>query len=179
MSGLADFLITDRTIADVNRVKYLSSLWGPAPGQWRGTRDELVEWSNGLKGAYNAADLNRLTLAANYLLTWLKESGYKVPEGTAPVSMVSVKVLPFGSGKANGALAYTGDTVTLQAREIGDSRFLRWEENGETIGTNRTLTVTADRDRELTAVFLAEWTAQTSILGMAVMGKAILGRGLT
>ncbi len=179
MSGLSDFLITDRTIADVERVRYLSALWGPTPGQWRGTRAELTEWSDGMKGAYNAKDLNRLTMAANYLLTRLKGSGYKVPEATAPVSMVSVKVLPFGSGKANGALAYTGDTVTLQAREIGDSHFLRWEENGETIGTNRTLTVTADKDRELTAVFLAEWTAQTSILGMGRINKAILGKGLT
>jgi len=178
MSGLSDFLITDRTISDVKRVQQLSALWGPAPGQWRGTRNELAEWSGGLKGAYNAKDLNRLTMAANYLLTRLKESGYKVPEATVPVSMVSVKVLPFGSGTANGALAYTGDDVTLQAKEIGDSRFLRWEENGETIGTNRTLTVTADRDRSLTAVFLAEWTAQTSIVGMGRINKAILGKGL-
>lgn len=53
-------MITDRTQADVDRVKELS-----AKG-WAGmTPDEQAEWRSGLKGAYNYSDLNRVELAAN------------------------------------------------------------------------------------------------------------------
>lgn len=51
-------MITDRTQADVDRVKELS-----AKG-WAGmTAQEKVEWNAGLKGAYNYTDLNRVETA--------------------------------------------------------------------------------------------------------------------
>lgn len=177
MEQFRDYLITDRTEADAARAQYLRSLWGPAPGQWRGTAGELAEWEAGLKGAYNAADLNRVTLAANYLLAKLAEAGYRVPEGTFPAHLISVAVDPPGSGTARGALFYRGDPATVRAEPIGGSKFLRWEENGETVSEDPVFTLTADGDRNLTAHFEAEWVKRTSIVGAGRIGFARLGWG--
>ena len=59
---IIDTLITDRTQADVERVKALA-----AKGFAVMTADEQAEWLAGMKGAYNAADLNRVGTALNYL----------------------------------------------------------------------------------------------------------------
>ena len=56
-------LITDRTEADVGRVRYLLSRY--ATGTI--TADEITEFATNLKGSYNYTDLNRVT-AAMYLL---------------------------------------------------------------------------------------------------------------
>lgn len=64
-------LITDRTQADVHRVKTLSDK------EWNGmTADEQAEWLDGLKGAYNASDLNRVGSAVEYLHDRLAALGY-------------------------------------------------------------------------------------------------------
>ena len=64
-------LITDRTEADVERLKALC-----AKG-WTGMSDaEKEEWLSGLKGAYNAADLNRVGSAVEYVAGRLREFGY-------------------------------------------------------------------------------------------------------
>lgn len=94
MDQLLDYLITDRTRADAERARHLTSLWGPAPGQWRGTEEERAEWEAGLKGAYNAKDLNRVTLAASYLLTKLKEAGYRVPEDAVRLESWTTRDIP-------------------------------------------------------------------------------------
>ena len=52
-------LITDRTQADVNRVKELAAK-GKA-GTW--TEAERAEWLAGMKGAYNYTDFNRVESA--------------------------------------------------------------------------------------------------------------------
>lgn len=67
MAGILDSLITDRTQADVDRARYLISLWDAASREWKGTPEELAEYEAGLKGCYNAADLNRVESAAAYL----------------------------------------------------------------------------------------------------------------
>ena len=59
---IIDNLVTDRTQADVERVKALA-----AKGFAAMTADEQAEWLAGMKGAYNAADLNRVGTALNYL----------------------------------------------------------------------------------------------------------------
>lgn len=59
---IIDTLVTDRTQADVERVKALA-----AKGFAAMTADEQAEWLAGMKGAYNAADLNRVGTALNYL----------------------------------------------------------------------------------------------------------------
>lgn len=178
MDQFRNYLITDRTKADADRVKYLRGLWGPAPGQWRGTAGELAEWKAGLKGAYNAADLNRVTLAASYVLTKLGEMGSMIPADTFPAYLASVFVDPPGSGTVQGALFYKGDPVTVSAAPIGESRFLHWSKNGETVSEDPVYTFTADADLDLTAHFEAEWVMESSIVGAGRIGKAILGRGL-
>lgn len=62
MSSIIDTLITDRTQADVERVRELA-----AKGFAAMTADEQAEWLAGMKGAYNASDLNRVGTALNYL----------------------------------------------------------------------------------------------------------------
>lgn len=64
-------LITDRTQADVSYVARLA-----AKG-WSGmTEDERAQWLTGLKGAYNATDLNRVGNAVTYVAGRLEEAGY-------------------------------------------------------------------------------------------------------
>lgn len=70
-------LITDRTRADVDRVTYLAELWNPDTG-WTGTSAELAEWMGGLRGAYNAVDLNRVGEAVSYIADRLTACGYAV-----------------------------------------------------------------------------------------------------
>ena len=62
MSTIIDTLITDRTAADVARVEELATKGFAAM-----TADERAEWLGGMKGAYNASDLNRVGAALNYL----------------------------------------------------------------------------------------------------------------
>lgn len=67
-------LITNRAQADVERVRTLA-----AKG-WSGMTDaERAEWVAGLKGAYNASDLNRVTAAMDALKAKLEGYGYMVP----------------------------------------------------------------------------------------------------
>lgn len=66
-------LITDRTQADVDRVRQLAQ-----KGFGNMTADEKTEWLNGLKGAYNASDLNRVGAAVAYVAGRLTGYGYAV-----------------------------------------------------------------------------------------------------
>ena len=71
--SIIDTLITDRTQADVDRVLALS-----AKG-WAGmSAAEQAEWSAGLRGAYNASDLNRVQEAMEYLADVFTSYGYAV-----------------------------------------------------------------------------------------------------
>lgn len=149
MDQFRDYLITNRTEADAARVRYLASLWGPAPGQWRGTAEERAEWDAGLRGAYNAADLNRVTLAASYLLTKLGEMGYAIPD-TFPAYQISVA----GAGKGGG-LFYKGEQATLQTAQLEGYEFVGWEENGETVSTELSYSFTVERSRVLFPVYKA------------------------
>lgn len=72
-----DDLIFDRTQSDADRVNYLASLW--QNGTFTGTTEELAEWAQDLKGAYNASDLNRVGSAVEYLTDMLYSMGYNVP----------------------------------------------------------------------------------------------------
>lgn len=62
MSTIIDTLITNRTQADVERVRELA-----AKGFAAMTAAERAEWLAGMKGAYNASDMNRVGTALNYL----------------------------------------------------------------------------------------------------------------
>lgn len=62
MSTIIDTLVTDRTQSDVERVKALTGKGFAAM-----TAGEQAEWLAGMKGAYNASDMNRVGAALNYL----------------------------------------------------------------------------------------------------------------
>lgn len=67
-------LITDRTQADVNYVVRLSTK------SWNNMSEkEKADWESGLKGAYNASDLNRVGNAVVYVPGRLTKAGYLVP----------------------------------------------------------------------------------------------------
>lgn len=66
-------LITDRTAADVSKVKTLES-----KGSRVWTAAERTEWLSELKGSYNASDLNRVGSAVDYVTQRLKSCGILV-----------------------------------------------------------------------------------------------------
>ena len=69
--SIIDTLITDRTRDDAQRWAELA-----AKG-WMGmSAVEQAEWNAGMKGAYNATDLNRVTAAMDYINEQLKGYGY-------------------------------------------------------------------------------------------------------
>lgn len=65
-------LITDRTQNDVDHVNELAQkmMLGTASTQ------ERDEWFAGMRGAYNATDLNRVNTAMKYLNGWITDAGY-------------------------------------------------------------------------------------------------------
>lgn len=71
---IIDTLITDRTQADVDRVAELTAKWLDNTI----TSAEKTEWNAGLKGAYNASDLNRVGEAVEYIANILNSSGRSV-----------------------------------------------------------------------------------------------------
>lgn len=80
MSAL-DELIYDRTQTDVTYAAELSRKLGRGEAL---TAEELADWNAGLKGAYNAADMNRVDAAVRELGGMLTTAGYPV-RYTSPI----------------------------------------------------------------------------------------------
>lgn len=97
-------LITDRTQADVDRVRQLAQ-----KGLGNMTADEKTEWLNGLKGAYNASDLNRVGAAVAYVAGRLKGYGYAV--SVSPRQDWQAADIP----TPESMTAYLADVATLRA----------------------------------------------------------------
>ena len=97
-------LITDRTQADVDRVRQLAQ-----KGFGNMTADEKTEWLNGLKGAYNASDLNRVGAAVAYVAGRLKGYGYAV--SVSPRQDWQVAYIP----TPESMTAYLADVAVLRA----------------------------------------------------------------
>lgn len=72
--SVIDTLVTDRTEADVSRYSELRD-----KGWAEMTAAERAEWVAGMKGAYNASDLNRVASAMSYLSQRFASAGYSVP----------------------------------------------------------------------------------------------------
>ena len=72
--SVIDTLVTDRTEADVSRFSELRD-----KGWAEMTAAERAEWVAGMKGAYNASDLNRVASAMAYLSQRFASAGYSVP----------------------------------------------------------------------------------------------------
>lgn len=155
MEHIMDTLITDRTQADVDRAKYLNGLWDPRTRQWRGTPEELAEWEAGPRGAYGAADLNRVTQAAAYLIGRLETLGYHVDtEDVTPAYHIRVFADPAGGGTASGAgVFYRGETATVTALAGAKYDFAAWMEAGELASDDPVYTFPVERSRSLTAAF--------------------------
>lgn len=97
-------LITDRTQADVDRVRQLAQ-----KGFWNMTAAEKTEWLNGLKGAYNASDLNRVGAAVAYVAGRLTGYGYVV--SVSPRQDWHVTDIP----TQESMTAYLADVAALRA----------------------------------------------------------------
>ena len=152
MEKQRDILITDRSPADVR--------------ERRG------------KGHYNAEDLNRVLLACAWLAGKLEGCGYSVAGEYFPAVLVHVTARPPYGGRAESALAYMGETVTVRAVGNKGYEFSHWEENGETVSTEEAYRFPADRDRELTAVFNVPLAEDSAVVGLAVAGRAIVGKAV-
>lgn len=72
--SVIDTLVTDRTEADASRYSELRDKGWAAM-----TTAERAEWVAGMKGAYNASDLNRVASAMAYLSQRFASAGYSVP----------------------------------------------------------------------------------------------------
>lgn len=68
------YLITDRILADVDRIAQLAGRVSAGTA----TDAEKTEWATDLKGAYNASDLNRVWAAVAYVARRLNGYGYYV-----------------------------------------------------------------------------------------------------
>ena len=78
---IIDTLITDRTQADVDRVKALTAKWLNGTI----TSSEKTEWNGLMKGAWNYSDWNRIGNAEKYIAAILNSSGRSVTV-TAPTN---------------------------------------------------------------------------------------------
>ena len=72
--SIIDTLVTDRTLADYQLWKTLKAL-----GWQQMTTGQQALWSAGMKGAYKASDMNRVTEAVAYLAGVFESLGYPVP----------------------------------------------------------------------------------------------------
>lgn len=106
-------LVTDRTQADVERVRELA-----AKGFAAMTSDERAEWLAGMKGAYNASDMNRVGTALNYLAGRLSSICGKSIAWTAKTDWAATDIITVSQAEAyrkqvqsiRDALAYPAGT---------------------------------------------------------------------
>ena len=145
---LRSVLVTDRTQADVDA------------------------WNE--KGTYGEADLNRVLRACSWLAGKLEGYGYSAAGEFFPAVLIHVTVRPPGSGRAESVLAYRGETAAARASGGGGYEFSRWE----TVSTEEAYRFTADRDRELVAVFDVPPEEESGVVGLAVAGRAKVGKGI-
>ena len=123
MSTIIDTLITGRTQADVERVKALAG-----KGFAGMTADEQAEWLAGMKGAYNASDLNRVGTALNYLAGRLASICGKSITWTAKTDWAATDIITASQAETyrqqiqtiRDALAYPAGTPDApQGAQIG------------------------------------------------------------
>ena len=149
MEKLRSVLVTDRTQADVN--------------------------AKNDKGTYNYTDLNRVLRACAWLAGRLEQSGYGVPFDYYKACLTFAKAQPENGGVAYGALGYNGETVTVRAVPAEKFEFQGWIESGQTVSLDQAYSFTADRDRELTALFEPIGSGADGVVGIGRIGLARIG----
>lgn len=152
MEKLRSVLVTDRTQADVNAVNE--------------------------KGTYGAADLNRVLCACAWLAGRMERYGYSVPGEYYPAALVRASAEPPGGGRVTSALAYKGERAAVTAVPAEGFDFVSWTEEGTAISGSMEYSFTADRDRELTAVFRAHSSAENGVVGIGRVGIARIAKGV-
>lgn len=166
MAGILDTLIFDRTQLDINRARYLNSLWDARAQRWTGTQEEWAEWEAGTRGAYGWNDMNRVTDAVSYLVGQLAILGYTVDmKNITPAYNVTVLAFPVEGGKATGTgTYYEGDLVTVSAENGTDYDFVGWMQDGEIVSTDLEYTFTIEQSITLTATFaLKQFSVEVSV----------------
>lgn len=74
-----------------------------------------------------------------------------------PMYVISAVISPSGAGTVTGAGIYAeGTTVTLTASTSENYTFTGWQENGETISTEETISFVAESNRDFTVLFTAQ-----------------------
>lgn len=155
--SILDTLITDRTAADVARAEELS-----AKGISGMTPAELAEYLAGMKGAYNAADLNRVNEAMEYLAERFRGYGYTgltlrcVPVWTVTGIPTAAQM---GDYLANLA-ALRGVLAVITAPVPADMDGLTWQE------ANDIERILKDIDQILTNAAAAFRHCNASVCGM-------------
>lgn len=157
LEDLIESLITDRTSADVKRAVYLNTLWDARAQKWRGTAEEFAEWKSGPRGAYGAADLNRVMQAVSFLAGRLERYGYRIASDGKPVlPAYTIRLLhepQNGGSVSGGGVFYKGDLVTVQANPSEKYDFSMWTEGGKMVSENRIYSFPAEAPRDLKALF--------------------------
>ena len=100
-----DNLVFDRTQADVTYAAELNRKLGRGEAL---AAEELADWNAGLKGAYNASDMNRVDAA-------VREIGAKLTAAGYPVEYTNPRSLAPGGGM---------DEITLGAQDLQQGVYL-------------------------------------------------------
>lgn len=156
--SILDTLVTDRTQADADLAAELA-----AKGLDGMTPEEVTAYLAGLKGAYNAADLNRVTEAMEYVAERLQGYGYDVklhPAGVWTVSGIpspeDMEAYLSGLSSLRGALP-----VTQAAPKVPpDMEGLTWRE------ANDIERILLDVDEMLTKTAAAFRHCSAAVCGM-------------
>jgi len=176
MQTFRDFLITDRTPADVERVRTLTALFDRTTGRFKGTPAQYQELMDGPRGAYTFADLNRVTRGYAYVATRLAEDGYILSPEIFPAYLVAVGAYPAGAAFSGGGIFYRGETAVVRAINDASNEFAEWQENGETVSLDREYTFPVEKSRNLLAVFEPLDEGRMGVVGRGLIGRAKIGR---
>ena len=121
------------TVMTIHAVAGEGAVFG---GWYKDSADGVLVSSN---ADYTFTAMENITLVAKFL--------------GAPV-VLSLSTSPNGAGTVSGAGQFeAGTTVTAVATANAGYRFLRWEENGQTVSTTASYTFNLNANRSLVAVF--------------------------
>ena len=119
LANLLPTLISDRTQADVDRVKELNIklLHGTE------TEAEYLEWVAGLKGAYNAADLNRVSETTERLGEYMiaRENALINFRNTYQIGSSAYNDMPYAPGDVVTHAKYDWDMYDIPSYEQGQN----------------------------------------------------------
>lgn len=146
MEKLRSVLVTDRTQTDVN------------------ARND--------KGTYNYTDLNRVLRACAWLAEKLEQHGYEIPFGYCETCLIAARAQPEDGGTVRGDIKYPGEEAIVRATPAGEHEFIWWEENGKVVSQSAEYRFTAERPRDLTALFLTPDDPMNGVTGIGHIGTA-------